>query len=89
MKKKRCPQCEKTKAINEFSKDSSKPDGYKGLCKNCKNKRARERARERRADPEYRAKINKRKRELYQEQQKSELFENIMKVGKIVNEIFC
>lgn len=37
MKNKNCPTCKTVKAIDRFSKDATRPDGFRGACKDCTN----------------------------------------------------
>ena len=37
--KKRCPTCAQTKAVDDFSKDRSRPDGRESTCRACRSRR--------------------------------------------------
>lgn len=42
MKTKACPQCKQKKSVSEFGKDKNRKDGHYPVCKECKNKKARQ-----------------------------------------------
>ena len=52
MNTKICPECKQDKLITEFGKNENYKDGYEKICKECKNRRARERYH---SDPEVKA----------------------------------
>jgi hypothetical protein len=45
---KRCKQCQIEKEINSFYREASSPDGYRQICKECKNAKTAEWRKERR-----------------------------------------
>ncbi len=46
MKLKRCTKCKKEKRVSSFHKDRNRKDGLNPWCKECKNKRTKERRKE-------------------------------------------
>ena len=61
-----CPKCKTTKTASEFYRAPSRPGGLQPRCKECANETVNVYRRQRtKNDPEYRERVNARRRELY------------------------
>lgn len=79
-KSKRCTVCNKTKALEEFHKNSNTKDGHKGTCAVCSVQRDREHYYE---DPEANMRAKERAKKFYQENRERTKYEASLRQLKL------